>query len=249
MASHAEPGDRVGAWRNLETRKPGKGTGTPVVTATRATGSSLVSWLPGFQVFPHALEHFFMRKIATWIRGSDEELFARFFAGEPDVCLVNARRGSGTASDDDEQEVWDALLLTGGPDIAAEFHRDPPLGRTLIKEPEPARDAWEFAAVRRAVERGVPIFCVCKGVQVFNVALGGTLHLDIRGHDAPEMKSRNVQPLRHDSSAHHRFAQVNSSHHQAIDRLADGLQVEAWCAEDGIIEQVRLRDHPFALGV
>ena len=42
---------------------------------------------------------------------------------------------------------------------------------------------------------------------------------------------------------------MNSSHHQAIERLGDGLEVEAWCAADGIIEQVRLRDYPFALGV
>lgn len=197
-----------------------------------------------------------MRKVATWIRGSDEALFAQFFADHPDVRLVNMRtaasRGrSGPAAGVffDDAERWDAVLLSGGPDIAAEFHVEPPADPGLIKEPEPARDAWEFAAVRYAVGRGVPLFCVCKGVQVFNVALGGTLHLDIRGHDAPGLKSRNVQPLRHDSLARHRFAQVNSSHHQAIDRLAAGLEVEAWCADDGIIEQVRLRDHPFALGV
>jgi putative glutamine amidotransferase len=187
-----------------------------------------------------------MKRIATWIREPDEALFARFFAAHPELSLVNARLSTGSAG---ELDTCDAILLTGGPDIAAEFHVEPPADPALIREPDPVRDAWEIRAVHRAVARGLPLFCICKGAQVFNVALGGTLHLDIRGHDAPELKSRNAQPLRHDRSARHRFAEVNSSHHQAIDRVADGLEVEAWCAHDEIVEQVRLRDHPFAVGV
>ena len=116
-------------------------------------------------------------------------------------------------------------------------------------DPEPERDAWEFAAVHAAYERGLPIFCICKGVQVLNVAFGGTLHLDIRGHDLPEMKLQNIQPLRFDASARQRFAMVNSSHHQALDRVADALEVEAWHAGDGIIEQARIRNYPWGLGV
>jgi putative glutamine amidotransferase len=119
----------------------------------------------------------------------------------------------------------------------------------LIQDPEPDRDAWEFAAVRSAFERGIPLLAICKGVQVLNLALGGTLHLDIAGHNLPEMKSANVQPLRYDRSARHRFDMVNSSHHQALDRVADALEVEAWHAGDGTIEQVRLRNYPWGVGV
>src|SRR5213082_3152941 len=54
---------------------------------------------------------------------------------------------------------------------------------------------------------------------------------------------------RYDTTANHRFEKVNSSHHQAVDRIADGLEVEAWCVTDGIIEQMRLRNYPFALAV
>jgi putative glutamine amidotransferase len=108
---------------------------------------------------------------------------------------------------------------------------------------------WEFKATKHALERGLPIFAICKGCQVLNVALGGTLYLDIRGHNAPEMKNNDIQPLRTDRSARHRFDQVNSSHHQAIDRLADGCVAEAWSTEDGIIEQMRLADYPFGLAV
>ena len=76
---------------------------------------------------------------------------------------------------------------------------------------------------------------------------GGTLHIDIPGHDNCERE--NIQPLRHSSKAIHRFAAVNSSHHQALERLADGMEVEAWSSSDGIVEQARLRSHPYAIGV
>jgi putative glutamine amidotransferase len=82
-----------------------------------------------------------------------------------------------------------------------------------------------------------------------NVALGGTLKLDIPGHKSPEMRDRDIQPLRYDRRAKHRFRKVNSSHHQAVDGVADGFEIEAWCAHDDIIEQMRLRDYPFALAV
>ena len=102
---------------------------------------------------------------------------------------------------------------------------------------------------RGSAAQSNPIFAICKGLQLFNVALGGTLRLDIPGHNAPEMRDHDVQPLRTAASARHRFEKVNSSHHQAIDRLADGCEVEAWSAGDDIIEQVRLKDYPFALAV
>jgi putative glutamine amidotransferase len=86
-------------------------------------------------------------------------------------------------------------------------------------------------------------------MQLFNVALGGTLKLDIPGHKFPEQKDHDVQLLRTDARAAHRFDKVNSSHHQAVDSLGQGLTVESWCATDDIIEQVRLRNYPFALGV
>ncbi len=184
-----------------------------------------------------------MLHLASWIRECDGAHFARFFALRPDLRVSDARRGPVDLA------TVGGLLLTGGPDIAAEFHCEPPHDLALIHDPEPERDAWEFAAVHFAYERGLPIFAICKGVQVLNVALGGTLHLDIRGHDAPEMKSQNVQPLRYAAGARHRFEMVNSSHHQALARVADALDVEAWHAGDGVIEQVRIRDYPWGVGV
>jgi putative glutamine amidotransferase len=184
-----------------------------------------------------------MLPLATWIRESDDENFARFFARHPQVAVQNARVAPVDLT------AMRGLLVSGGPDISAEFHREPVADPALIMDPEPERDAWEFAAVQAAYERGLPIFCICKGVQVLNVALGGTLHLDIRGHDLPEMKLNNVQPLRYDTQARHRFPLVNSSHHQALDRVAEPLVVEGWHAGDGTIEQVHIRDYPWGVGV
>jgi len=173
-------------------------------------------------------------------------MFGSFFTDHPEVRLENARLGQARL------EAMDGLLLTGGPDISAAYLKQPvsQLELGLIQEDAAAdRDAFEFAAIQTAIEKGMPILTVCKGTQVLNVALGGTLHLDIPGHDLPEMKMHNVQKLRYRANAAVRFDRVNSSHHQALDKLGGGLEVEAWCATDGVIEQVRLKNYPYAVGV
>ncbi len=185
-----------------------------------------------------------MRNLATWMRPKDEPWFRRLFAAHPEVKVWNAAQYRVALAE------MQGLLLTGGADIAPEFLRQEiPDPSVLDIDTDATRDEWEFAATKEALERKLPIFAICKGLQVFNVALGGTLRLDIPGHDAPEMKDHDVQPLRTDRAAAHRLEKVNSSHHQAIDRLADGCEVEAWCATDDIIEQMRLKDYPFALAV
>jgi putative glutamine amidotransferase len=187
-----------------------------------------------------------MRHVLSWIREKDEVNFSSFFTSHPGVALENARREKV------DLEGMDGLLLTGGADICAAYLRQPvsQLELGLIEDDAEAdRDGFEFAAVQTAIERGVPILTVCKGTQVLNVALGGTLHLDIPGHDLPEMKMHNVQRLRFAAKASVRFERVNSSHHQALDRLGNGLEVEAWCATDGVIEQVRLKNFPYGVGV
>jgi putative glutamine amidotransferase len=185
-----------------------------------------------------------MPKLATWMRRSDEKYFAPFLARHPEVEVWNAARREVAF------EQMDALLLTGGPDIAPEFLRQEIPDISLIeKDADLERDAWEFAAVEPAVVRGLPLLAICKGMQTLNVALGGTLHLDIAGHNLPAQKTNDVQALRSGQDARHRFEKVNSSHHQAIDKLGQGLKVESWCANDDVIEQVKLDRYPFALAV
>jgi len=158
----------------------------------------------------------------------------------PDVRLWNARVES-------VPEQVDGLLLTGGEDISEKFLRQPVPDPSLIEDADPARDAWEFSILPGILQRRLPLFAICRGLQVLNVALGGTLHLDIPNH--AKLKFQNIQPLRYEKSAAIQIAHVNSSHHQALDQLGAGLEIEAWCADDNVIEQARLRDYPFGLGV
>ncbi|MGH7984121.1 MAG: gamma-glutamyl-gamma-aminobutyrate hydrolase family protein [Candidatus Udaeobacter sp.] len=185
-----------------------------------------------------------MPNLATWIRAKDSKSFRPIFRKHPEIKVWNARSRSIRL------DQMDGLLLTGGSDIAPEFLRQKVLDPSVLdKQIEPERDRWEFAAVQAALARGLPIFAICKGFQVFNVALGGTLKLDIKGHNLPEQRDRDIQPLRHSRRASHRFSKVNSAHHQAIERLGDDLEVEAWSAHDGIVEQIHLQKYPFARAV
>ncbi|HEY4284770.1 MAG TPA: gamma-glutamyl-gamma-aminobutyrate hydrolase family protein [Chthoniobacterales bacterium] len=182
--------------------------------------------------------------LATWLREKDEKWFQPFFDRHPEIQICNAL---------DEQfdiKRADGLLLTGGADIAPEFLRQEITDPGVIDQDiDVVRDRWEFEAVPDAIERGLPILAICKGMQLLNVALGGTLKLDIPGHRLPEMKDNDVQPLRHDRATKHQFDMVNSSHHQAVDQPAEGFVIEAWSTTDEIIEQMRLSKHPFVLGV
>jgi putative glutamine amidotransferase len=181
-----------------------------------------------------------LKHIATWIRECDAILFDRVFGAYPGVRVWNARVETPPGR-------VDGLLLTGGSDISREFLRQSVPDPGLIENPDPARDAWEFAAVPPALDQRLPLFAICRGLQVLNVALGGTLHLDVPNHN--HLKFQNVQPLHYAEGAVLQIPRVNSSHHQALDRIASGLEIEAWCADDNVIEQARLRDHPFVLGV
>jgi len=185
-----------------------------------------------------------MPKLAIWLREKDEKWFQPFFTKHSEIEICNARKGQVATAD------ADGLLLTGGPDIAADFLKQPvPDPSVLDPDVDLARDRWEFAAVDAALARGLPVLAICKGMQLLNVALGGTLKLDIPGHKLPEQKDNDIQPLRSETKAAHRFDKVNSSHHQAVDRLGTGLEVESWCSTDDIVEQIRLRNYPFGLGV
>jgi len=181
-----------------------------------------------------------LKQIATWIREVDEAHFARVFARYPDVRLWNART-------EPVPENIQGLLLTGGSDISEKFLQQPVPNSALIEDADEARDAWEFFILAKTLYQGLPLLAICRGLQVLNVALGGTLHLHIPNHD--DAKYQNIQRLRYAPDAPIQFPLVNSSHHQALAELGTDIEVEAWCADDDVIEQARLRDHPFALAV
>jgi putative glutamine amidotransferase len=164
-------------------------------------------------------------------------------------------------------ERLDGLLFTGSPsNVEPHRYGGPASAEGTLHDPE--RDATTLPLMRTAIEHGVPILCICRGIQELNVALGGTLHQlvhEVAGkRDHRSDKSRSPED-RYDAS--HAIAlsgdgylrslladrpveaQVNSLHAQGIDRLAPGLSVEA-VAPDGLIEAVRVEKAPgFALGV
>lgn len=131
---------------------------------------------------------------------------------------------------------------------------------------DPARDATTLPLIRKAIEHGVPLLAICRGIQEMNVALGGTLATEIQekegmmDHRAPPGDHHDVRfairqnvTIKPGSCLAGVFGagdiRVNSVHRQAIDRLGDRLQVEA-VAEDGTVEAVSVRDsRGFAVGV
>jgi putative glutamine amidotransferase len=145
----------------------------------------------------------------------------------------------------------DGVCLSGGPDLDPEAYgsreRHAELGPT-----EPSLDAFELALARAALERGMPLLGICRGAQALNVACGGTLHQHLPGHrqsDPGCTTSHEVEVLPRTRLAGLIGAgayAVNSFHHQAVDRLGDGLHVAA-LAPDGTVEAVE--GAGFALGV
>jgi putative glutamine amidotransferase len=172
-----------------------------------------------------------MLRIASFVRKKDDHHFHRMLGPYPDVRLLNARVEPVALS------TAHALLLTGGSDVSKPFLRQPVPDPSLIENDEPGRDEWDFAALEHATRARLPVFAICRGLQVLNVARGGTLTLHIDGHD--DTDENLAHDLRFAPGVSSQIAAVNSSHHQAVNTLAAGLRVEAWCAADEIIEQVR----------
>ncbi|OGL11073.1 MAG: hypothetical protein A3I17_00415 [Candidatus Rokubacteria bacterium RIFCSPLOWO2_02_FULL_72_37] len=152
---------------------------------------------------------------------------------------------------DARDALWarlDGLVLTGGGDVDPRHFGEP--RHPAVAEVSEARDALELELTRRALAQGFPLLAICRGIQVLNVALGGSLHQDIPSE--PGSPLAHSQTERRHQPTHHvkvregsRLAailgthevDVNSFHHQALARLGRGLAAVAW-APDGIVEGV-----------
>lgn len=154
---------------------------------------------------------------------------------------------------------FDALVLTGGLDVAPDLYGEP--RHPKVKHIDPHRDAFELALLRRALDEDLPVLAVCRGHQLLNVALGGRLlqHIDSGEHRAhlgdPGQPSRwHTVRVATGSRLHTILGadeiEVNSRHHQAVlpGTLAPGLEVTA-TSPDGLIEAVESQSHRWVLGV
>jgi putative glutamine amidotransferase len=151
------------------------------------------------------------------------------------------------------------LVLTGGEDVDPQRYGEK--RHEKVRSVNPARDATEAALIEEAKARGKPVLAICRGIQILNVALGGTLVQDIpsqvgtqiaHDEDSPRDKRSHEISVEPDSliakavGAEH--LTVNSFHHQSVKRVADGMRVTAR-SPDGIIEGIESTNDWWVMGV
>lgn len=160
----------------------------------------------------------------------------------------------------DYADYLDGLVLQGGADVSPETYGERPLQAEWAGDR--VRDAYEMELLHEFVEAGKPVLGICRGMQLLNVAFGGSLYQDI--------PSQFERAARHQDAAYDRhsheivfapdgqFARwfggkpgghVVSIHHQCVRSVGKSLQVEATAAEDGVIEAIRHTEHGFVVGV
>ena len=170
----------------------------------------------------------------------------------PDTALV--------ADPDEALDMVDGLMLAGGADLDPGSYgaaRHP-----LTVDPDRQRDAFEIALVRRALERDLPLLGICRGMQIINVARGGTLHQDLPellGHEHHRRVAGSFDGADHDvrlepgslaaRAAGEELHATKSHHHQGVDRVGEGLKVTGRAVVDDLVEAVEEPRNRFALGV
>ena len=160
----------------------------------------------------------------------------------------------------DQIDLIDGLMLPGGCDVHPLLYGEEPHPDLGFVNPE--RDRFELDSISIAYEQQKPIFGICRGVQIINVAFGGTLYQDL-GQLNVENKVKHSQKAKLHTAFHtveitpstqlydvfrKTKIETNSFHHQAIKKLADGFIVSA-IAKDGVIEGIEKTDYPFLVGV
>jgi putative glutamine amidotransferase len=153
------------------------------------------------------------------------------------------------------------LLLTGGVDVDPQLYGQEP--HAMTQEPDRSRDEMELAALERALQAGLPVLAICRGAQLLNVKFGGTLCQHLPNPDVHEQRNPDEIPRKH-RDAHEveisagtrletiigaRRCAVNSRHHQAVDRVGDGLEVSARSITDGVVEGLELPSSRFVVAV
>ena len=155
------------------------------------------------------------------------------------------------------QPSWEnigGLVLSGGSDLDPALYGQTPHPNTVDVDVE--RDQFELMALGWAISAGIPVLCICRGMQLLNVFAGGTLHQDIAHHvvRTPEDPGKPVHSVSIAADSQLRkivgveTMAVNSRHHQAVDSLGRGLSVSA-TAPDGVVEAIEMEGPNLVVGV
>jgi gamma-glutamyl-gamma-aminobutyrate hydrolase PuuD len=157
---------------------------------------------------------------------------------------------------DEVLDRLDALVLTGGADVDPARYGEVAAERTSA--PRVQRDEWEMTLARGALDRDLPLLAICRGLQILNVVLGGSLHQhlpDVAGHEGHQPSPGvfgavevSIEPGTRTAELIGSRLRVSCHHHQALARLAPGLKVTGR-AEDGTVEAVEVPGREFAVGV
>jgi putative glutamine amidotransferase len=160
----------------------------------------------------------------------------------------------------DYAQYLDGLVLQGGADISPQSYGEQPQHPDWAGDRQ--RDAYEMELLHEFMEAGRPVLGICRGAQLINVALGGTLYQDIATqYDAPAIHvhadyDKHIHAINWDEGSGlarlypaQKSGGVVSIHHQAIKALGKGLKVEARSTDDALIEAIRLEGKPYVLGL
>lgn len=160
------------------------------------------------------------------------------------------------ARPEDLMSALDGLVITGGPDVdPASYGAD---AHAETDYPRKERDEWEMALGRAALDDDLPLLAICRGLQVLNVAMGGTLHQhlpEVVGHDSHRIELGKMNPMLIALNADSAIGSILGSeaeglchHHQAINRLGRRMEAVGFAA-DGTVEAVEVAGQEFAIGV
>jgi putative glutamine amidotransferase len=156
--------------------------------------------------------------------------------------------------------IVDGLIISGGNDVDPVFYGERRKAKNLSITPE--RDLFEMALVRRAKTQKIPVLAICRGMQLVNVAFGGSLYQDFSFEEkffdhtlegSTVYSKRHPVVIREGSKLFHIIQKkkilVNTSHHQMVKKVGSGMVATAWSEKDGVIEAIESEENHFLLCV
>ncbi len=147
-------------------------------------------------------------------------------------------------------DIVGGVLLTGGGDIHAKYYNQELHEKASLLNED--RDRFELELCKKALERNIPIFAICRGMQLINVVLGGTLNQHIEGHvnEAEDLTHpiNVVEGSYFDKIYNNKTFVVTTLHHQSIKEVAEDIEVIAY-SEDNVVEAIKVKNKTYVVGV